>query len=935
MAAMMHAQSAERSAVAARGCGGSVAMGASAAVGEPVEREALPKRVSRVRLLRPTPGSRTISRPRIYALLNAQPDARIVAVTAPAGFGKTTAVAAWVERSGRPVAWLTLDDVDDRAPRLAESLVAAMRTVRPGWGSGLGALFEAEPPLTGGRWGEAIAAEIIAGAPDVTLVLDDVHVLTDRSSLDLLWRLAAATPGRLVLVSRLPAPIDRAALLAAGQLVEVAADDLRFDREETGCLAGRVVDSPLSAEGVDRALSITGGWPAALRLLLAAGGSVPEADVLASIDWLVAGALAQAPSILAERLLYGSIASNICDGLLDAALPPAPALPSFRLEDAGPWLGNLLIATYEGGEWRRLHPLVRETLERQLREREGAGAIAAAHSRVARWFASVGMVESAVQHALRGNQPDLAGRIVEEAGFAALNRERWDLVAGYLETLPPGVQQSRSGLVVLASWRQYHRGFDQALGPHQIAAARLAVRDLSAAAGGDPDLNRYLAHLDIHETYVLDPVPSATDLIARTEGILEHLGRTDDTARGILLGTTGIATGLAEGADVGLAYLATALQSLDPARVGVRVNVLSAQLVIQERCGGQGIDRAAALAEIHRLGAAHDLRGSATWAAIGSGWMALARLEVDEARWWFDAAMRLESSLAVHVWRWARGGMALAAVLAGHGDEADVHAAEILRSVEVAHLPLLTPNSQSFQARIWLLQRRHERVREWLERTQDIDDWRSFLLRESSGLTRVRAMMAYDPAGEDPAVAAYLAHLQSLTDAPDAAAWIWDGLLICEAGLLVRQGRHGEALDRFLPVAQGAAGRGDLLAVVEYGDIVRPLIELAARGGLDPAYAARALEEIDRLDHLWPNPLRMTERECAVLALLAEPLTLKEVAERLYIAAATARVHSANIYRRLGVSKRREAVARGRALGLIADPDRTASGPSGRGMSQP
>ena len=864
--------------------------------------------------------------------MNGCPHAAVVAVTAPAGFGKTTAVAGWLAGCGGAVAWLTLDDTDDSAIRLAGSLIAAIRTAVPGWGSGLGALFEVDirPPLSGLEWGAVIAAEWGASAAAVTLVVDDVHLLTEPHTLDLLRRLAASTAStasRLVLLSRHDLAIDRPVLEAGGRLVEVVADDLRFDRDEAERLALRVAPQALGTERLDQALTATAGWPAALRLLLAAGDVLPDADVVASIDWLVAGAIAQVPWEFAERLLYGAVASEFCDGLLDAALPPDTTLPAMRLEDAGPELANLLVAQYEGGEWRRLHPLVREALERRLIERDGPAVVIAAHRRVARWFAGVGLIEPAVQHALQGDEPALAAEIVEEAGFTALNQERWDHLVRYLEVLPTSIVSQRAGLQVLSCWRQYHRVFHEDVVAPELAAARAAVRLLDGVPSARDAVARYEAHLDVLETYTMSPVPTTAELTCRADSILARLGPEDDNVAGIMLGTVGIATGLAEGAEAGAAYLTRALQmrARNRDRVGLRVNALSALLVIDERCGGRGLDRRPILEEIHRLGEANDLPGTSTSAAIGSGWLALARLDLDDARVWFNATMSFEGSQATNVWLWGRGGMALAAVLAGQGADADRHAAEMVRTIDATYLPRLAANSRSFQARIWLLQHRLDLVRDWLDGEED--EGRSFLLRESSALTRVRAMMALDPGGADLAVGERLARLRDATAGagagdgdgimPDAPPWLLDAITICESVLLHRQHRLDDAVALFLPVAQGAAGRQDLLALVEFGGMVRPLVEAAMACGLDVDFGGRVSVAIDRLSALWPDPRDLTEREQAVLRLMAEPLSFDEIAARLFLAPATARVYATRIYRRLGVAQRRVAVERGRALGLI------------------
>lgn len=868
----------------------------------------------RLRLLRPVLGARIVARPRLFAKLDAMPQATLVSVVAPAGFGKTTLIADWLARSGAAVAWVTLDERDDAPARLAEVLMAAMRTVAPGWA--LQSLLDADPPLTEREWAKAIAREWMGGTGPDCLVIDDAHLLRDGSARQLLQRLVALVIGRrIVLLCRGEAPIDLTAQRAVGQALEVTGDDLRFDREEARRLAQVVGGASNLEPRVDEALAMTDGWPAALRLRLAAGDRLPGADVDATVDWLVDGALALVPRALAERLLYGALASDISDGLLDAALPPGMSIDAIALNDAGSRPSDLLVAPYEGGVWYRLHPLVRDTLARRVAEREGEAGVRATHLRIARWCEDNGMVVEAATHALRGKDRAYAAEIVERAGFLALNQERWDLVARYLDVLPSSIVDGSAGLLTLVGWREYYRPGRGVHVPEALMAARRALANRDAASSGPTVATRLDSHLAILETYQLDPVPGVDALIARTRAIVDVLGQEDDNVAGILLGTTGLAVAALRSPEDGRAWLAACQQRLAPGQVGRRVNVATAAAVLDDRLGRPLDERQPVLEEIQRLGREHGLQGSQGVGAIGLGWLAVQRLDGAAATTWFEAGLMLEGRLPIHSWRWARGGMALAAALEGDARQAAAHAAAITEALGVIDQPLLASSCRSFQARIALLTARLDQVAAWLDASDD-GDWPPLVFPESVALTRLRALLALrrvDPATLRERIRE--THAAVVVGGGDR--WLLDGLVLCEAIAVAQGGDRLAAVAMTLPVAVAAAERGDLFALVEYGAAIQPLVDGCRSHGLAASYADRVGEAIARLETRFPNPLALRKRELEVLRLMAEPLSFEEIAARLFITPETARRHAHNIYRRFGVRKRREAVEFAERLGSV------------------
>src|SRR5947209_3233731 len=129
------------------------------------------------KLYLPPPRPDAVPRPRLIAQLDAGLHRSLTLIAAPAGFGKTTLVAAWVAGCGRPAAWLSLDERDNDPARFLAYLIAAVRTIAPRIGEGvLGALQSPQPPPTEAIL-TALLNEVAALPADVVLVLDDYHVI--------------------------------------------------------------------------------------------------------------------------------------------------------------------------------------------------------------------------------------------------------------------------------------------------------------------------------------------------------------------------------------------------------------------------------------------------------------------------------------------------------------------------------------------------------------------------------------------------------------------------------------------------------------------------------------------------------------------------------------------------------------------------------------
>ena len=354
-----------------------------------------------------------VPRPRITKLIAQGTRWRpLTVVTAPAGAGKTIALALWAAAQPETVAWVGLDEFDNRPGVFWANVVAALRRS--------GVALPTALPAARGRDDDHVfllwlAAALAAQDPPVTLALDDLHLLTDPKVLDgLAYLLRNVGPGlRLVISARMhPLPLHRYRL--AGELTEIRASDLAFTVSEAGALLVRH-GGKLSAGSLECLTRRTEGWAAGLRLAAISMGTHPDPDQFvnelitedsALTGYLVEEVLNTQPPEVRDVLLSTSILERVS---AEAASELADNERAGRILSALARVNGFVQPI--GSGWYRYHTLFAEVLRLKLK-REHPDRMAPLHRRAARWYGRNGQLTDAVRHAAQAGDWQLAASIV-------------------------------------------------------------------------------------------------------------------------------------------------------------------------------------------------------------------------------------------------------------------------------------------------------------------------------------------------------------------------------------------------------------------------------------------------------------------------------------------------------------------------------------------
>jgi ATP/maltotriose-dependent transcriptional regulator MalT len=402
-----------------------------------------------------------MARPGLVAQLDAT-TAGLILVDAPAGFGKTILVAQWRASlvGRRPFAWVSLDRGDDDPARLWWYVVTALQRACPQiGGEAILAELRVQAPDFTGLVLPMLANELAGLARPVVLVLDDYHVIKERSCHDQIAFLLSHLPptAQIVLITRADPALPLARLRAAGQMAEIRARELRFAAGEAATLVHAVSGVSLTGPDLADLMERTEGWPAGVYLaaLSLRGHLSPHAfvreftgDNRFVFDFLAEEVLSRQPAEVQQFLMRTSILTRFCAPLCDAVTGSAGAAGIIeRLERE-----NLFIVPLdETRHWFRYHHLLAQVLRGYLARTE-PDIVPALHHRASSWHGEHGPPGEAISHAIAAGDPGLATGFIARHWFGYVSSGRVATVHRWLRLLGDDQIASRPLAAHCAAW---------------------------------------------------------------------------------------------------------------------------------------------------------------------------------------------------------------------------------------------------------------------------------------------------------------------------------------------------------------------------------------------------------------------------------------------------------------------------------------------------
>ena len=895
------------------------------------------------KLRTPQPRAGWVPRPRLVRQLQSG-TGELVLVCGPAGFGKSSLLAAWARADDRPVAWLSLDTGDNDPVRFWRHVAAALDGVHVGVVERVGPLVPgaAGTPLTGVV--TALVNEFAAAADEVVLVIDDYHVVeapeVHRSMEFLLDHLPPAL--HVVLASRSDPPLPLARLRARGQLVELRAGDLRFTSEEAAQLLRTEVGAHLTDPVVATLGDRTEGWAAGLHLAalsLRGRGDVTRfvAEFSGShrfvLDYLTEEVLERLPGELRTFLLETSVLDRLCGPLCEAVVGRPDGQ---QLLESVERASLFLIPLDEERRWWRYHHLFADLLRANL-QAQYPHRVPELHRAAAEWYAEHGLPDDAIRHALAGGDTARAAELVEEhLEEQVWRRAQGATIAAWLAALPSEEIHRRPLLTLGQAVASLMAGRLDAVEP-LLAVVERALERTPAAP--------YRASLD-RRFSVLANIPAGIAVcradLARMRGDVEA---EQAFARAALAHVTEQDELLVSVARYQVAFgdfLAGRVVAAERGLSGVFAErVASAQHDLVPRAAfdlgaaqlAGGHLRAALRTYEHGLRVTEGDRPSPSAGMLHVG-LAEVHFERDELA---EANRRVATGIEqcrrlAYLPALIAGLIVLARLRHAEGDPAGALAAvdEADRAMPQAVVDPRLPVS-ALRAHLAVARGDLAEAAQWVRTTGlSVDDEPSYL-REPEHRVFVRILIAQ----RDPATAlAVVERWRALAVAQERTASVLR-LWMLEVLAHHAAGDRTAALRALAEALALGAPEGYVRVFLDEGAPVGALLRELAGGRRLEQLGVRAvprtflsglIEAFDRHGAGARSPQRgavpgmaapLSTREHEVLTLMASGLPNRAIAEKLFITVDTVKRHVTHVFEKLGVANRTQAVARGRELGLL------------------
>ena len=879
---------------------------------------------------------------------------RVTQVSAPAGSGKTFLLRSWIGAAGLAdsAAWVSVQRQEHSPQRFWVSVVSALQQTAAG--STVVRPLTAAPDLDGWTVVERLLKDLESLRDRAWLVIDDVHELRSAEVLRQLELLLMRAPPELrcVLATRHDVRLGLHRLRLEGEVTEIRAANLRFTLDEARALFGGAgVDLPESALTLLHAR--TEGWAAGLRLAALSLAGHPDPERFAAefsgsertvAEYLLAEVLERQSEEVRRLLLRTSILERVSGELADLLTGGSGAERILQdLEEAGAFVVSL-----DGRRsWFRYHRLFADLLQLELRHNE-PGELPTLHASAAGWYAGNGYPAEAVRHAQAARDWSLAARLLSDhwadfdlGGQAATAR-------GLLTAFPAGVAAADAELTALTAAAELAQGsLEEA--ERQLALAVRRSASVPAARRGRLDVMLTVQQLCLaRQRGDLPAVAEAADrLLAAVDTPDEQQLSLGEDCRALALINLGIAEvwarrfedsnqhlerGVALARRIRRPYL-----ELTALAHGAELAALQSSTLGAQR-SRQAID----LARQH--GWSDEPFVAVAYTVLGGAMVAQGRLAEGE-RWLGHAARTLrpdvEPAVGVYL-HYARGALEMA-----RGHHADAIAA--FRTARQLAGTLVTPHILDTPMRAHMLQ-----ALVLLGETREVERSLAELdARERGGgemrnVTALLRLAQRDPQGTKAALAPVLNGSVQANRVWVVAAALQDAIARDALGDPAAAGR---ALERALDLA------GPDLVLFPF--LIHPAPGLLERHARDCAKHASLVAEILSLlpEGLWPERMEspgarrgleeasprltvpsprltvpsprltvpspqlaepLSQAETRVLRYLPTNLSAPEIARELSVSVHTVRTHIRHVCGKLGAHGRTEAVARARALSLLA-----------------
>jgi LuxR family maltose regulon positive regulatory protein len=903
----------------------------------------------RVKLHRPHAIAGSIERPRLLEKLDQVLEKPVALITAPAGFGKTTLLAQWLDRCPLPNAWLQLDEDICEISEFLSGVVAALRQLFPGCLQKTDDLQHAHGTVPLAAWKNALIAdlELLEDTPFI-LALDDYH-LVENPSIDLLLTDVLryeSLPLHLILTARRSPSLSFSRLKVHERVVDIKTVDLRFTDSEAFTYFRHSVTVPLSVDAINQLQEKTEGWATGLALAAISLREEAQPEELIThldgpnrqvIDYLLDQAFTNQPDEIREFLLQTAIFNQFCASFLYEVVGSKQSEGEFqrlleRIEDTQ----LFLIPLDTQRSWYRYHHLFRQMLLSRQRFYYHPDQIALYHRRAAAYLIRHGQVDEALGHLIAVADWVGAAQIVEDQFCSMLNTEDYPRIKRSLGHFSEEFIATRPGLLLMQAWMA-HLGLRLAqmhlLTTRIQALLDAALQQNEAAESGTPLAGFEIiphgtiqAHVWALDSVILYLTNQGSQAVPLSRKAIAMMPETWLFARGNAMIYLGLSMFMEGQYHQTVEMFTQAYTSMPNQGTTYAARLLFCLAVCHLLQGELELCRQTAEILV-RNSLAFNLLLNLGWGyyLLGRVYQEWNQLELAAMYFKLEIDQGFTSNLFCSVESIA-GYVFMLEVLGRHAiAQQSLDSLQELFSEQIAATP-----QPVMALTAWLKLQDGNRVeaRRWAESFYTPVANQAIVWYHIPHIYKVKILMDTGGPETSPVVDQLLDEIQELAERTHNNFTLLR-VLSMRALWLARKGENAAAqqtLERALRLGRpGGFIQAFVIRGQELLELLRAIssqlknepdldeyidsIIVAFSMQFDPHQAPPDLKEIKTL---------LTERELEVLNLLAERLSINEISARLYISPSTVQQHTHHIYRKLNAANKRQAVARAIELSILA-----------------
>ena len=901
--------------------------------------------VIRSKLYQPARTPDLISRKHLLESNQVEMGGKVTLVSAPAGYGKSTVVSEYIDAAGLPCAWISLDAEDSDLRRFLTYLVAALQKAVPD--CCVSTAQSLQLPLLP-------ACEELAGVfcndlddldESVVLVLDDFYYISATEIYDFLNQVFRHPPRALhiVIITRRDPPLSLQTLRANAVMTELRMQQLAFTLDESSEFVRHHLGDAISQPGIAKLHERTEGWPVALRMAMLAISSSDSADdfvdsvpsdIHAVHEYLLQEVIGKCGPQVRDYLLHTAFLGRFCgplceailtdDGLSSAGLSGENFMG--RIRDSG----LFSIALDNRKKWFRYHHLFQTMLQEQALSDLGQDEINSIHNRASRWFEANGFLEEAISHLIQvGSLPEAAALIIRHRN-EIMNNEQWYRLDNWLRMLPSGLLAQSPELLLLKARFLRTRG-DVEESAQVLDQARALLETTSIDPEFREELFGSLESVRCYQLYSMSDGPGAAAAARRALELLPDDSLAERGFAVIVLAAALQMTGEIEAAK-NTPYAAMSGQSggtgasaTFDSRVLIAlgfVQWMDADLNALEPTADQGSALAAAAGLRESLTVLRSFQASALYHRNKLSCVRECLQDIVRSKAIGNAQFHAECLII----------SSLAHQELGDSLEASSVASSLHAFALATKNVYLIAHAEAFNAEIALRQGRLSEALSWADRF-DSEPLMPMYTFFSPHLTLAKVLVFDDSDKSRRRADAFLTKLVDYLRSTHNHRFLIEALAL-RAMLSEAKGEEEVAMDDLSAAIALAQPSRFIRLFVDLGPRLGSLLNRLKLDDEGLLYAGTILAAF-RTSHVEPTAVSMltsaaalevgveslSKRELQILTELADRLSNKEIADKLYISTVTVKRHAANIYQKLGVHGRRQAVAKAAGLGILARPD--------------